>query len=406
MCTRLSHPRSFTLEHAGPVVVLLSRDQRLNDNWAVVYAQNVARSLAVPLVVTFASDPVEPETTLRAWSFALGGMAEVQRACADASFAFVLLHGSPGATAGRFAIEEGASLFVTDFSPLRADRAWRSSVGAELESASPPIPACEVDAHNAVPVWIASPKLEYAARTLRPRVMGQLGRFLVEYPKLERSTVAWRSRGPVAAAPEAASSSSAASVSALRWTEGAGIDWSAALAAAPLDRSVTPVTWAEPGPTAGSKALADFLSARLADYDGARNDPTRNATSGLSPWLHFGQLSPARAVLEAYRIRSARAGTAPSAKVVASIDAFVEELIVRRELSENYCHYNPRCEAWGGAWADPPLAVALNDTNNALAQVRRPRGPVSAVWKRQLGPENPPRSRWRRARAHLQRRRA
>lgn len=48
-----------------------------------------------------------------------------------------------------------------------------------------------------------------------------------------------------------------------------------------------------------------FLSpCRLATYDSKRNDPTQDALSKLSPYLHFGQLAPARAALEASKFKS------------------------------------------------------------------------------------------------------
>ena len=321
-----SPPRSGT----GPVLLLLDRDQRLHDNWAVVYAQDAARKLNVPLVVTFAACPACPGTTLRAWSFALRGMAEVARQCEAAGIRFVLLRGAPE-TVIRLAVSEHASLFVTDFSPLRHDRAWRDTVGAQLFGEG--IAACEVDAHNVVPVWIASQKLEYAARTLRPRIMSQVPRFLAEFPPFEGAPP------PARAHPETSSVEAPSCDAPERgWSSGLSIDWDAALAAAPVDRSVQPVAWATPGYEAGMTKLRSFLG-RLVAYSDSRNDPTQAAQSGLSPWLHFGQIAPARAAMEAYRLREAT--PRPSPKVTAGIDAFIEELVVRRELAENYCHYNP-----------------------------------------------------------------
>jgi deoxyribodipyrimidine photo-lyase len=74
--------------------------------------------------------------------------------------------------------------------------------------------------------------------------------------------------------------------------------------------------------------LHAFLTQRFKLYE-KRNDPTINATSNLSPWLHFGQIAAQRCALEAKKI--------PSTK---SRDSFLEELIIRRELTDNYCFYN------------------------------------------------------------------
>lgn len=62
-------------------------------------------------------------------------------------------------------------------------------------------------------------------------------------------------------------------------------------------------------------------------YADQRNDPNKGALSGMSPYLHFGQISAQAMVL---RVKTAR--THP-----AGMDSFVEESVVRRELSDNFC---------------------------------------------------------------------
>jgi deoxyribodipyrimidine photo-lyase len=67
---------------------------------------------------------------------------------------------------------------------------------------------------------------------------------------------------------------------------------------------------------------------RLRRYASERNDPNSGAESGLSPYLHFGQISAQAAVLRVKASRLAHGG---------GMDAFVEECVVRRELSDNFC---------------------------------------------------------------------
>jgi Deoxyribodipyrimidine photo-lyase type II (EC 4.1.99.3) len=62
-------------------------------------------------------------------------------------------------------------------------------------------------------------------------------------------------------------------------------------------------------------------------YADQRNDPTKDAQSGLSPYLHFGQIS---AQMTALRIMA----------LSGNHTEFLDELIVRRELSDNFCYYN------------------------------------------------------------------
>jgi deoxyribodipyrimidine photo-lyase len=85
-----------------------------------------------------------------------------------------------------------------------------------------------------------------------------------------------------------------------------------------------------PGEAAARGLLHDFVSQRLRFYE-SRNDPgTPQGLSGLSPYLHFGQLSAQRAALEVNRAR---------AKLPKAVDGFIEEAVVRRELSDNFCWY-------------------------------------------------------------------
>ena len=44
----------------------------------------------------------------------------------------------------------------------------------------------KVDAHNIVPCWVASPKLEYAARTIRGKITKLLPEFLTDFPPVEK----------------------------------------------------------------------------------------------------------------------------------------------------------------------------------------------------------------------------
>jgi deoxyribodipyrimidine photo-lyase len=143
-----------------------------------------------------------------------------------------------------------------------------------------------------------------------------------------------------------------------------------------VDRSVPEVTWAEPGEDGAAATLATFLRERLKAYAVARNDPTKAALSQLSPYLHFGQLSAQRAALAA---RAAR-----TSSTAASVDAFLEELIVRRELADNYCFYNPRYDELDGlyptfgndSWAQRTLREHAGDAREytySLAQLEEGR---------------------------------
>ena len=80
-----------------------------------------------------------------------------------------------------------------------------------------------------------------------------------------------------------------------------------------------------------------------------RNDPSLGADSTLVAYLHFGQISPVEVAVE---VRAAGSD--------ADREAFLEELLVRRELSVNFVHYCPDYDTYEGlpAWARKTLGGA------------------------------------------------
>ncbi len=299
-------------DRGGPVIYWMSREQRAQDNWGLLHARELAGA-ARPLVVAFCLAPAFPGAMLRHYDFMLRGLRETGARLAERGLPLVLLRGEPGAEIARLAAQLGAGAVVTDFDPLRVKRAWQAEAARALDC-----PLLEVDGHNIVPCRKTSDKQEYAARTIRPKIHRLLPGFLEEFPELAPQQAA----APPLPAP----------------------DWDAALRSLAPDPAVPPVD-TPPGETAAAEALDDFIAQRLPRYT-LRNDPNADATSGLSPYFHFGQLAPQRAAL-----------AAAAARPDDNQQQFLEELVVRRELSDNYCHHNPHYDSLEGApdWARKTL---------------------------------------------------
>ena len=293
------HPLNDRPRKSGPVVYWMSRDQRAEDNWALLYAQEQALDAQVPLTVLFNLVPRFLGATMRQYGFMLRGLEETASRLHRKNIGFVLLEGDPVRLIPPFLEKEGAGLLVSDFDPLRVKRDWRSSVAGSIK-----VPFMEVDAHNIVPCRVASEKLEFAAHTFRPRVKGKLDRYMVPFPPLKKHPFG-------------------------RAGQESPVDWQDLPGRLKVDRGVGEVSWAVPGPGAGRRVLRKFLKEGLTRYDEDRNDPVKEAQSGLSPWLHFGQLSAQRVALEVLG-----AGKGPGS------EAFLEELVVRRELADNFCFRN------------------------------------------------------------------
>ena len=310
----------------GAVIYWMSRDQRVRHNWALLFARRKAELLQQPLVVLFTLAPSFLDAPLRHYDFMLKGLREVEADLRALNIPFVLLQGEPATELPRFAEKMKAGVVVTDFSPLKITREWKKEVARQLTA-----PLYEIDAHNIVPCWIASGKQEYSARTLRPKINALLGEFLTDFPELEPLA------SPSAYQP---------------------VDWSNVYRNLKADPDVPPVEWLKPGEKAADECLESFLQNRLASYAEERNDPNAGATSHLSPYLHFGQISAQFIAMKASK------STAPEA----DRKAFLEELIVRRELAENYCCYNDHYDSYEGipAWARESLKQHVDDRREYL----------------------------------------
>lgn len=307
---------------SGPVVYWMGRDQRARDNWALLYAQEKALERGVPLYVIFNLFRIEGRANARQYRFMFAGLAEVEANLREYNIPFQVLFGAPEEVIPAFVKEHKVGEVVVDFSPLRYARERRTKVAKQLSCA-----LTEVDAHNIIPCWHASDKEEFAAYTFRPKVHRALAEFLTDFPKLKKHP----HNG--VHVPEAT-------------------DWNYYLKK--LDLEELSDTAFISGEKTAKKHLKTFIDARLDSYHSDRNDPTKNGISGLSPYLHFGQLSAQRV---AYEVNNSFDNDKEAR------DAFLEELIVRRELADNYCFHNKNYDKVEGAhaWAQKTIDEHKND---------------------------------------------
>ena len=320
---RLS-PSSRAQTETGPVLYFMDRDRRLKDNWALLHAQNLALEKNTPLHILYVMPHDFLGSTWRQHHFMIEGFKEIELKAEKLGIHFEVLVGEPVKEVKRHIKKHEISHLVTDFTPLRLPRSWREALKKELQ-----IPFDEVDAHNVVPCWEASPKKEFAAYTFRPKVTKMLTEYLTQFPKLKKH--------PHPAQP-------------------LKNDWEALISSLKIDKSVKPVDWIKPGEKAAHKMLKDFLEKKIANYAEDRNDPNLNALSNLSPYLHYGQIAAQRVAFEV------EMHAAQHAKV------FLEELIVRREVAENFCYYEKNYDNEKGfhEWAQKTLNEHKEDPREYL----------------------------------------
>jgi deoxyribodipyrimidine photo-lyase len=261
---------------------------------------------------------------LRHYRFMLEGLADVRAALEARGIRFVARRGEPAEVA--LALARDAVIVVCDRGYTRHQKAWRSAVAQDAHC-----PVVQVEADVVVPVEIASSKAEVAARTIRPKLTKHWPTYLVP---LRRTRVARKSLA----------------------LEFDGLDLDdihGVLEELDIDRSVAPNPLFRGGTCAALRALARFLDDAFVGYDDHRNQPHTSYVSHMSKYLHFGQISPVDIAL---RIMGA---VEPSR----DRSAFLEELLVRRELAQNFVHYTPNYDAYDAlpAWARATLAAHAGD---------------------------------------------
>ena len=308
------------------VLLWVQASARTRDNHALEYAVRQANDLGLPLVAVFGLTPSYPEANARHFQYLLEGLRDLRVNLAARGVPLSIRMGKPPEMALE-AAREGAALVVTDVGYLNLQRAWRDWLKAQLE-----VPLIQVESEALIPVHTVSGKLEYAARTIRPKVHRLWHDYLVplEVHDLERQTDDW--------APGLEVGDPAALVPSL-----------------PVDHSVPPGTETG-GEDAALERVEEFISLSLAQYDGQRNDPNVEGSSRLSAYLHYGHLSPLTVAL------AAREHGGPGA------DALIEELIVRRELSFNLCTFNPQYDQYDGLpeWSRATLEEHIGDRREHL----------------------------------------
>ncbi len=139
----------------------------------------------------------------------------------------------------------------------------------------------------------------------------------------------------------------------------------------PIDHAVRPAATTG-GRRAANKTLRTFLTDRLPIYESDRNQPEREATSGLSPYLHFGHIS----VHQVFAELTQHAGWTPDmveAKPTGSsrgwwgaspeVESFLDELITWRELGFNMCWQRDDYDQYESlpGWAQQTLAKHARD---------------------------------------------
>lgn len=318
-------------KNAGYVLYWMQMFKRIDQNHALTYAIRKANELKLPLVVYEGLKYYYPWASDRLHTFILEGVEEKQNAFEKIGIRYVFYlqkdENSPKQTVA--ALAEGSALIVPDDFPCFIIPGHNATIAARAN-----VPVYAVDSNGIIPM-AKFDKEEYAAYTIRPKINKLLDHYLKPQAN---ETVDIQSLGLEVDCPETLVSSAAISK---------------LVSECDIDHSVKPSNYYHGGTASGRKRLKKFIEEILPDYDKARSKPDRDGSSRLSSYMHFGFLSPIEIAL------AVQEADAPQE----SIDAYLEELIVRRELSYNFTRHNPKYDSLESlpAWVQKTMREHAGD---------------------------------------------
>ena len=315
--------------NGSSVCYWMQRDKRVQDNWALIHAQDLALKNKVPLYVCFTYLGKFKDANIRQYQFLFDGLKETSEKLNNKNIPFYLLKGNPIDEISKFIELNNIGCLVTDFSPLKVYQNRIDKVASKIN-----IQFHQVDAHNIIPTWIASEKQEYAAYTFRPKVLKKIDEYLTDFPKIINH--------PIKPSIE------------LKL-----INWEEVINNLEIDFSVPKVNWLISGESAAESIFKKFINQSYHNYGDDKNNPNIDGTSNFSPYLHYGHISSQRIALSLYENEAIES------------KGFLEQLIVRKELADNFCYFNKSYDSYDGfpSWAKKSLDSHRNDEREYLYSI-------------------------------------
>jgi len=306
------------------VLVWMQKAQRSRDNPALDMGFHLANGLGLPLAVLFILID-SPEVKSPHYRFMLEGIRECAADLRGRGANFVVEAGPMVSTVAGYG--RNAAVIIADEGKLAFERKWRTAL-AQV-AGLPPIILVETE--SVVPPPTASDHLEWSAATLRRKISAKLPFFLIQPPLTYECSIIGKSsdfpsRDDLLIFPCIEQEQHSADREAKKKI----------VMMLPLQRIAFKGGW-----SAGMERFALFVgSSALERYGEARNDPCIHGQSDMSPYLHFGQVSPvtlARTALECSE---------------SAAQPYIEQLVVRRELALNFVLHCPGYDRYDGAVPD------------------------------------------------------
>ena len=315
------------------VVYWMQRAQRGLDNHALDKAVALGNALGLPVVAYFAGIKNFPHANLRHYAFLNQGLPDIAEDCKERGVGFVMRR-APHEDHERFFADVHAAMVVGDENPMREPERWRVRLAERLQ-----VPFWTVDADVIVPSKLLE-KAQYSGAVARPRITRLLPEFVKPFGNL-KAEKAWH-------APKGLLADDVHADMTQGWKD--------------FDRSVKPVEAWKGGRKEAWRRLDLFVNEKLEKYADNRKHPEKDATSRLSPYLHFGHIGPVTIAL------AINAAVERNPKLAEARKSYNDEVITWRELSVNFCRYQPEYDNTGCVdnWARETIEKHDRDKRDTL----------------------------------------
>ncbi|NLV90503.1 MAG: deoxyribodipyrimidine photolyase, partial [Tenericutes bacterium] len=301
------------------VVYWMQASQRSEYNHALEYSIRRANELEKPLIVYFVITNDFPEANYRHYSFMIEGLKEVKSSLNLRNVKMIIELKNPDE--GIIELSKDAVLLVTDRGYLKKEIEWRNNVSKKIN-----INFVQIETNVIVPIEEVSNKEEYSAATIRNKINKQLSKYIKDfvYESIENS---------------------------IEIDDYFNFD---NMEKYLKDNSVSKSKYFIGGTSQAKKHLSVFVESKINKYDELHNDPSLDYQSNMSPYLHFGQISPLYIYKEVNN------------------EKYIEELVVRRELAINFIYFNKNYDNYNCIpnWAKKSLENHMDDKREYIYDLK------------------------------------
>ncbi|MDD3051311.1 MAG: deoxyribodipyrimidine photo-lyase [Candidatus Cloacimonetes bacterium] len=309
------------------VIYWMQSAQRIYYNHTLAYSIEESVKENIPLIVYFEIIDSFPEANYRHFQFMLQGLKDISDKLRKKNITFLISYTPDDLFLNLIYLSKRAEIIVTDRGYLSCQKVWREFVADNVKC-----PVFQIETDVIVPTETVSVKEEYSAATIRKKINSQIRNYLTSFP----DDIFREYSLPLVDIKISGLISSERILSLANVLK--------------IDHSVQPINMFPGGETTAQHKLKEFIVRKVSKYDQFKNEPGENVVSDLSPYLHFGQISPIQIYKEISELEN-------------SSESFLEELAIRRELSINFVENNPKYDTFEciPVWAKKTLFEHIYD---------------------------------------------